>query len=128
MLIEGGQLDMMSGFWLMVQTLFAFFTLEGVWLWIAGTHAFLSLASCVINAAYLNNKLFDFGIPSSMRLPPAPIITIIPFSLCVYIIIEFVRTRRAAEKLMNVQKVLLQQKNKEITDSIAYAEHIQSTI
>ncbi len=127
MLIQGGGIDMMSAFWIMVELLFAHFALGGGWGLVAVLHIIIQLIISIINYSQ-DGALLDFGIPQSEKLPSEPIFTAIPFALCIYIIRSFVKTRQKAEKLVNEQKVLLEEKNKEITDSINYAEHIQKAI
>ncbi|MGQ0828121.1 MAG: PP2C family protein-serine/threonine phosphatase [Bacteroidota bacterium] len=127
MLVQGGGMDMMSGLWLVVELLFAYFTLGGRWATLAFIHVFISLILSIWNEK-LHGKLFDLGVPADQKLPNEAIFTLIPFVLCIYIITRFVRTRAEAEKIVNDQKVLLEEKNKEITDSINYAQHIQKAI
>ncbi len=52
----------------------------------------------------------------------------IPFMLCVIVAFMFVRFRGKAVKAMNAQKTELEVRNKEVRDSIAYAERIQKAI
>ena len=71
---------------------------------------------------------FDFNIPEDQQLPNQPYVTLVPFCLCVYLIVVFLRTNNAAEKQINDQKNLLQSRNKDVTDSINYAKRIQYAI
>ena len=128
MLIQGAKLDMMSGFWVMLELLFAYFTLNSKWGIVALIHVSLQLSVGLLNEMKFNGTLLDFGIADNQKMLSSPIVTIVPFSLCVYIITRFVRTRGKAEKLVSAQKILLEEKNKETTDSINYARYIQQAI
>ena len=70
----------------------------------------------------------DFGIPQSQQLPNQPFVTLVPFSLCVYLIIVYLKTNNVAEKQIHKQKELVEIKNTEITDSINYAKRLQKAI
>ncbi len=128
MLIQGGQIDMMSAFWIMVELLFAYFALGGGWAFAGFIHVLMMLSAVILNQTVFHQKLLEFGIDPQQRMKDEPIFTVIPFSLCVYIITRFVRTRGKAENLMHDQKLQLEEQNKEITDSINYAKYIQKAI
>ena len=53
---------------------------------------------------------------------------LIPFVLCVYLISEFIKAKQKAEKQLFEQKKLIEEKQKEILDSIHYAKRIQKTL
>jgi hypothetical protein len=57
---------------------------------------FLQLIHCLINDAS-GGKFILIHIPAKEILPPAPYFILIPFSLCIYIIYEFVKTHSVAE-------------------------------
>ena len=82
----------------------------------------------VIMYCHTNNIVFDFGIPQTMQLPNQPFVAMVPFCLCVYLIMVFMRTNGTAEKKIKEQKTLVETKNKEITDSIHYAKRIQDAL
>jgi serine phosphatase RsbU (regulator of sigma subunit) len=128
MLIQGAQLDMMSGFWVMVELLFAYFTLGNKLGTIALIHVSLQLWYCLLNELKYGGKLLELGIPEDQKLPNQPFFLLVPFILCIYIITKFVKTRSQAEDIVNDQKIQLENKNKEITDSINYARYIQHAI
>jgi len=128
MLIQGGGLDMMSGFWIMLELLFAYFTLGGKWAVVALIHVSSQIFVSILNDIAFHGTLLDFGIPKEQKFDQAPVFTLIPFILCIYIITKFVSTRRKAEELVDDQNIQLEEKNKEITDSINYAQHIQKAI
>lgn len=77
---------------------------------------------------YSMEEKLDFGIPESQQLPNEPFVALIPFCLCVYLVIVFLRTNRVAERQIIEQKILVEQKNKEIIDSIRYAKRIQMAL
>ncbi len=128
MMIQGGGMDMMSAFWIMVELLFAYFTLGGKWAVVALVHVLLQVSVAVLNDVKFHGTLLDFGIPESQRLPHAPVFTMIPFTLCIYIITRFLRTQDKAKKLMKEQKTLLEESHKETIDSITYARRIQRSL
>lgn len=128
MIIQGANVDMMSAMWAMVELLFAYFALGGGWAFAASIHIMLQVAFSIVNVEIFQGSLTDFGIPADQKLPDNSIFTAIPFFLCLYILTQFVRTRSKAEKLVHEQKMELQEKNKETTDSINYAQHIQRAI
>jgi len=53
---------------------------------------------------------------------------LIPFALNIYLIAEFVKARTKAEHQLAEQKRVIEEKQKEILDSIHYAKRIQSTL
>jgi hypothetical protein len=53
---------------------------------------------------------------------------LIPFSLNIYLVSEFVRARIKAEKQLAHQKRMIEEKQKEILDSIHYAKRIQKCL
>ncbi len=128
MLIQGGGTDLMSGFWILVELLFAYFTLGGKWAVFALVHVLSMLTATILNETHFHGKLLDLGIPTNQKMADEPVFTLIPFILCVYIITHFVRTRNIAENLVHKQKLQLEEKNKETTDSINYAKYIQKAI
>lgn len=77
---------------------------------------------------YSLNQQLDFGIPDDQQLPNQPFVALVPFCLCFYLIIIFLRTYKVAEQKIKEQKLLVEQKNKEIVDSMHYAKRIQTAI
>jgi serine phosphatase RsbU (regulator of sigma subunit) len=126
-LLEEGKLDIMGGFWMMVQLLFSFFVLTGPSLYVAVALPVVELALSVANSLS-GNRLLDFGVPASEKLPDAPLVILIPFTLNVYLLWLFIKNRRVAEGKIQEQKAELEYKNKEVTDSINYAQRIQRAI
>jgi hypothetical protein len=126
-LIQRSSMDFVGEFWIVVNILITFFTLgkkygfimSGIWL--------LQLTHCLINDAS-GGKFILINIPSEQVLPPAPYFILIPFSLCIYIIYEFVQTRSVAEHDIQEQKQIIEHKNRDILDSIRYASRIQKSL
>jgi len=52
-------------------------------------------------------------------------IIILPIMLNVYLVSEFVKAQNIAKEFLRNQKKLVEEKNKEIVDSINYAKRIQ---
>ena len=88
---------------------------------------FIIIFLVILLANNMDIKL-DFGIPESQQLPNQPFVTLVPFALCVYLIIVFMRTNKVAEKQIQKQKELVEIKNTEITDSITYAKRLQKAL
>jgi hypothetical protein len=55
-------------------------------------------------------------------------LAIIPLFLNISLISEFVKARQKAEKQLSEQKKLIEEKQKEILDSIRYARRIQRSL
>jgi serine phosphatase RsbU (regulator of sigma subunit) len=126
-IVSEGRFDIMTGFWIMVMLLFSFFVFEKRSLIIASSFAFFDVALGITNI--LSGKtLLEFGIPDTEKLSDSPIIILMPFSINVYLVWQFTKTQRAAKKRIEEQRAQLQYKNKEVTDSITYAERIQKAI
>lgn len=77
---------------------------------------------------YSRGVPWDFGIPPEQQLPHQPFVAVVPFCLCVYLILVFLRTNKVAEQKIKEQKLEVEQKNKEIVDSMHYAKRIQTAI
>lgn len=125
-LIEEANPDMSGPLWTMtfiIFILFLFGTKKGMLRLIP----FISVFVLVIACDSMGIKL-DLGIPESQQLPNQPFVTIVPFLLCVYLVIVFLRTNKAAEKQIQNQKELVEIKNTEITDSINYAKRLQRAL
>ena len=124
--IQEANPDMSGPLWTMsfiIFILFIFGTKKGLLRLIPFVGIFIFVLVCDT----LNKKM-DFGIPDSQHLPNQPFVTLVPFFLCVYLIIVFLRTNNAAEKQIQNQKELVQIKNTEITDSITYAKRLQQAL
>jgi hypothetical protein len=125
-LIQEAKPDMGGPLWTMSFILFILF-IFGVKRGFLRLIPFVLVFFFVLITGTLDTPL-DLGIPDSQQLPNQPIVTLVPFSLCVYIVIVFIRTNSVAEKQIQEQKTLVVIKNKEITDSIHYAQRIQKSL
>lgn len=70
----------------------------------------------------------EHGLEYKEVIPDLPQYFMIPLLLNVCVAIMFVKFRGDAEKKINLQKLQLELRNKEVRDSIAYAERIQKAI
>ena len=70
----------------------------------------------------------QLNLGTEHRLPMTPDVLLLPLCLVIYVTYMFLKTRKTAEKQINLQKSLLENKNKEVTDSINYAQRIQKAI
>ncbi|MFL5751771.1 MAG: hypothetical protein ACJ76F_00070 [Bacteroidia bacterium] len=120
--------------WSVISLIFAFFVLGKKWGW--GVTLFVA-ASLIIGPLdkVLKLGLTDYYIPPGEIVPEESFFILIPFLIVVYGMSEIVNTRLAAEKKINQQKELLEgsnkalsEKNKDILDSIHYAQRIQRSL
>ena len=83
----------------------------------------------IIGLYNLNNGFPLWHVPIDISDPPEEgnfkYLALIPLLLNMYLISEFVKARRKAEKQLVEQKALIEEKQKEIIDSIRYARRIQ---
>lgn len=125
--------DMSSGLWTISFILYVVFVF-GVKRAIIRIIPFVLIFIPVIIIAAIN-KTIDLGIPDSQQLPNQAFVTIVPFSLCVYLVFVFVNTNSKAEKQIQDQKFSLAKNNAELEvqrrDSLAsinYARRIQYAV
>jgi len=80
----------------------------------------------------ITNNLALWSFPESMADPLEEgkfrYLAIIPLSLNIYLVSEFVKARQKAEKQLAEQKRMIEEKQKEILDSIHYAKRIQNAL
>lgn len=125
-ILQEAKADMSGSLWTMSFIIFILFVF-GVKRGLLRLLPFISIFITILTIQTMEIKL-DLGIPDSQQLPNQPIISMVPFCLCVYLIIVFMRTNGAAERKIQEQKLLVETKNKEITDSIHYAKRIQESL
>lgn len=118
--------DMAGSLWTMSFIIFVLF-IFGVKRGVIRLVPFISIFITILVVHTLEYEA-DFGIPESQQLPNQPFVALVPFCLCVYLIMVFMRTNGAAERKINEQKMLVETKNKEITDSLHYAKRIQDAL
>jgi hypothetical protein len=126
-LIQKSSMDFVGEFWILVNILITFFTMGKRAGFIMSAIWALQLVHCLINDS-THGKFILIDIPNDQVLPPAPGFIVVPFCLCIYIIYQFVNTRSIAENDIQEQKKLIEDKNKEIIDSITYAKRIQRSL
>lgn len=125
--------DMSSGLWTTSFVLYVVFVF-GAKKAIIRILPFLCIFIAVIVLSALDIKL-DLGIPDNQQLPNEVFVTLIPFSLCVYVVFVFVRTNTQAEKQIRKQQIQLESSNlqleqqrRDVVSSINYARRIQSAV
>lgn len=126
-LIQESRMDFVGEFWIVVNIIITFFILGKNYGFVMSGIWFLQLVHCLIND-YSGGKFILIHMPSNQVLAPAPLFVMVPFFLCVYIISQFVKTRSIAEHDIQEQKNNIEHKNKEIMDSIRYAQRIQRSL
>jgi serine phosphatase RsbU (regulator of sigma subunit) len=127
-------LNIIGGFWSMVQIIFVFFVMGSRWGFIVTIYTVLLMAIGLANEM-TDHTLLTYYIPPEQVPKQAAVFVLVPMSICVYGIYQVVRTRDAAEKQIREQKEQLEEVNKEITaqkqdivSSINYAQRIQSAV
>jgi hypothetical protein len=126
-IIQESRMDFVGEFWIVVNILVSFFTLGRRAGFIMSGFWAIQLAHCLANDLS-NGKFILISIPKEEVLPPAPGFIFVPYALIIYIVYQFVKTRSIAEHDIHEQKKLVEEKNKEIIDSITYAQRIQRSI
>lgn len=90
------------------------------------------VAALLIGIMNVNSGYSYFHTPDYMRDPPEQgnlrFLALIPLLLNVYLLSEFVKARQKAEKQITEQKAEVEEKQKEILDSIHYAKRIQNSL
>lgn len=120
-IIEGGRPLMISGFWISLFILLAFFLFD------------LRIGTIVLLIAAILNGIMGFlaqkiNVHPNNWLPDTPDVILLPVSLVIYVTWTFIKTRKYAETQIREQKNQIEHKNKEVTDSINYAQRIQKAI
>jgi hypothetical protein len=113
-------------------TLFSLFTFMLVGRW-PGLIATLFICLLIVIGIYngqSNYSLFKF--PPEMADPTSRegqnYFIVLPVLLNLYLVSEFVRAQNKAKDLLQDQKKIVDQKNKEVRESIEYAKRIQSAL
>jgi hypothetical protein len=83
----------------------------------------------IVGIHNVNTNFSVFRVPDGIGDPPEEgafhYLAVIPLLLNTYLISEFVKARQKAEKQLFEQKQVIEEKQKEIIDSIRYARRIQ---
>ena len=92
----------------------------------------LCVASYILGLYNFNSDFSVWHVPPEISDPPETgnfkYLAIIPLFLNMYLISEFVKARQKAERQISEQKELVEEKQKEILDSIRYAKRIQNSL
>jgi serine phosphatase RsbU (regulator of sigma subunit) len=120
-ILEKGRADAATGFWVSLFILFAFFLFNRKW----GMIFLIIMGVCSGLAARISENITTDETGALASIPDA---TILPFVLIIIVIWMFIKTRNDAEKYVAEQKAMLEHQNKEVTDSINYAQRIQKAI
>jgi hypothetical protein len=90
-----------------------------------------TVAIVILGIYNQNNDFVVWKVPPEISDPQEigglKYLAIIPMFLNAYLISEFVKARQKAEKQISEQKTLVEEKQKEILDSIRYAKRIQNS-
>ncbi len=120
-IIENGKDGMISGFWISLFILFSFFLFDIK----MGTMFIIIMAVTGGISGALAKKI---DLSPEHQLPMTPDVIMLPLCLVIYVTFIFLKTRKSAERTINEQRSQLEHKNKEVTDSINYAQRIQKAI
>ncbi len=120
-IIENGRSDMVGGFWISLYILFSFFLFD------------IKIGSILLGVMMVLGGVFgalarQINLDKVNQLPATPDVILLPLCLVIYVTWMFLKTRKHAEHQINSQRSLLEHKNKEVTDSITYAQRIQKAI
>lgn len=90
------------------------------------------VAACIVSIYNHTTAYSLWHFPATISDPPEEgnmkYLALIPLSLNVYLISEFVKARQKAERQLAEQKRMIEEKQKEILDSIHYAKRIQKSL
>jgi len=126
-MIEEGKLSAMGALFSINTIMFCFFVFGTRKGFLAALPFMIFFTYAVINQS-AGGRLVFFHTPPEEKVQDQPIVTLVPFFLSLYVIWKFITTRSAAEKQIEMQRMLLETKNKETTDSIKYAKRLQEAI
>ncbi len=119
--LQGGAMNAMSAYWTVLFILCVLFLFGVKW----------GLIITIVNGIFLGVLgvfVMAEGQDVIQMIPDEPRYTTIPLLLNICVAIMFVKFRGDAGKQISLQKLELEVKNKEVKDSIAYAERIQKAI
>jgi hypothetical protein len=127
--INNGLLEAQGVLFSLLFALSGFLLLDRKW----GSIISLAMAAMYIVGTYNilhHNSLWscDPEIADPTEQDALKYLALIPFALNVYLISEFVKARQKAEKQLAERKRMIEEKQKEILDSIHYAKRIQKSL
>ncbi len=128
-LINNGEVTIQGTLFFLLFCLCGYLLMDRKW----GLFISLSVVFLFIIGVYNTNSNFSlFCFPPEFSDPkeigPMKYFSIIPIVLNMYLISEFVKAREKAEKQLSDRKKIIEEKQKEILDSIHYAKRIQKTL
>lgn len=121
-LIQEGRPDIAGGWWVALFLLCSFFLYGVKW-------GFILTISMIVVTGIPRILLMHIDIPDHQQISTEAIhYSLYPLSMVFAVTSMFIRSRSSAEKFIDKQRSELELKNKEVSDSIAYAERIQKAI
>ncbi len=128
-LVDNGRVSVQGSLFFVLFSLSGFLLMNRAWGF--GVSIFVIIAYC-LGVYNINNNCPLFKFPDDLADPPevGPMLflAVIPILLNAYLISEFVKAKQKAEKQISEQKQVLEEKQKEILDSIRYAKRIQNAL
>jgi hypothetical protein len=125
-IIDNGRLEGQGLLFATLFTLSGFLLLDNKWGYTIGA---LMMLMYILGLYNLNNNCPVWYFSTDISDPPETgnfkYLALIPLVLNMYLISEFVKARQKAERQLSQQKHLIEEKQKEIIDSIRYARRIQ---
>lgn len=120
-ILDGSDINAASALWTSLFILFSFFLLNNK----GGVISLLVMFILSSVSAYLSTLI---NLPEEQKVSHLTASILLPFSLILIVVWMFIKTRHDAEKHVAEQKTKLEHQNKEVTDSINYAQRIQKAI
>ncbi len=128
-LINNGQIKDQGIIFFLLFCLYAFLLISRKWGIIISFLVAVMLSIGIYNGN-TGNSLFNF--PPELADPTTTkemaYISLLPLFLLLYLVSEFVKAQTKAKELLHSQKKMVEQKNKEVIDSIKYAKRIQNAL
>lgn len=125
-ILDSGRQEFQGLLYAMLFALVAFLLMDRKW---GFGISLLMVGQFILGIHNANSNFSVFHVPENIGDPPEVgvfhYLTLIPMLSIVYLISEFVRARQKAERQLFEQKMLIEEKQKEILDSIRYAHRIQ---
>ena len=128
-IMNSGRIETQGMLFFLLIVLFAFLVLGREW----GFGLLFLILGMYFMGVYNENTAYSlFRIPDIYADPVGAGVmryfTVIPILLNVFLISQFIKAQRTAEKQIREQKNSLESRNKDITDSINYAKKIQTAV
>lgn len=128
-IINNGRLEGQGILFGLLFCLSGYLLLDRVW----GTAIGVGMMAAYVLGTYnILHQNSIWNMPPEIADPPEQgalrYLLLIPFALNIYLIAEFVKARQKAERQLAQQKRMIEEKQKEILDSIHYAKRIQKSL